>query len=33
MPGWRDVVEADQEDLFAFAVLGYFEQIEDAEET
>jgi hypothetical protein len=26
-------VETSQEDFFAFAVLGYFEQVEDAEET
>src|ERR1700688_2056025 len=30
--GW-DVVEADEVDLFAAAVFGDFEQVEDAEET
>src|SRR5215475_9311442 len=28
---WRDVMETDEADLFAFAVFGDFEEIEDAE--
>jgi hypothetical protein len=29
---WRDVVELDEVDFFAAAVLGDFEKIEDSEE-
>ncbi|MGH9561674.1 MAG: hypothetical protein ACRD3S_09495 [Terracidiphilus sp.] len=30
-PGRRQVMKADQEDLFAFTVLGHFEEIEHPE--
>jgi hypothetical protein len=32
MPAWREVVEADQVNLVALAMLGHFQKIENTEE-